>query len=123
MIWERMAQSERDASYNNAAAVADSAEIVACWEQASAAWRDAHAEHLGLSYGRGERTKWDLFPSRDAAQPCLIHIHGGYWQMRSKDTFSCIAEGVAAHGWSAALPGYTLAPEASITGIAAELRS
>jgi arylformamidase len=122
MIWAEMSQRERDASYNNNAAVANAAEIVARWEEASAAWRNAHPEHLAIPYASRERTTWDLFPSRDASQPCLIHIHGGYWQMRSKDTFSCLAEGVAAHGWSVALPGYTLAPNADLTGIVAELR-
>jgi arylformamidase len=123
MNWGAMSKTERDAAYNNSAAVADSPQIVAGWEAASEAWRKAHGEHLALPYGGKERSKWDLFPSGDAAKPCLIHIHGGYWQMRSKDAFSCLAEGVAAHGWSAALPGYTLAPDASLTEIVAELRS
>jgi arylformamidase len=56
-------------------------------------------------------------------KPCLIHIHGGYWQHHSKDLFSFVAEGVAAHGWSVALPGYMLAPDASLTEIVAECRA
>jgi len=34
-----------------------------------------------------------------------------------------MAEGVLARGWSAALPGYTLAPDASLTQITKELRT
>jgi arylformamidase len=123
MNWGALAKAERDAAYNNSAAVVGSAEIVAGWEKASEAWRNAHSGHLALPYGPKERNKWDLFPAGDAGKPCLIHIHGGYWQTRSKETFSCLAEGVAAHGWSAALPGYTLAPAASLTEIAAEIRT
>jgi arylformamidase len=123
MDWGALPKAGRDAAYNNSAAVAGSGEIVAGWDKASEAWRNARPGHLGLSYGPKERNKWDLFPASDAGKPCLIHIHGGYWQIRSKDTFSCLAEGVAAHGWSAALPGYTLAPAASLTEIAAELRA
>ncbi|HZV21481.1 MAG TPA: alpha/beta hydrolase [Hyphomicrobiales bacterium] len=123
MTWETMSRAERDAAYNNAAAVADSAEIVGSWEGASEALRRAHPGHLALPYGEKARNKWDLFPSSNPSAPCLIHIHGGYWQMRSKDTFSCLAEGVAANDWSVALPGYTLAPEASLTQIIAELRA
>jgi acetyl esterase/lipase len=52
-----------------------------------------------------------------------VHIHGGYWQRGSKEGFACLAEGALAAGWSAALPGYTLAPEASLTRIVAELRA
>jgi arylformamidase len=68
-----------------------------------------------LPYGRGERTKWDLYPAADPQAPCFVHIHGGYWQRGSKEIFACLAEGALANGWSAALPGYTLAPEASLT--------
>jgi arylformamidase len=52
-----------------------------------------------------------------------VHIHGGYWQRGSKEIFACLAEGVLAHDWAAALPGYTLAPEASLTQITNELRA
>jgi hypothetical protein len=123
MNWGLISRKERDAAYNNSAAVAGSAGYAARWEAASAELRKAKPEHIGLSYLPKERTKWDLFPSVDASKPCLIHIHGGYWQFRSKDTFTCLAEGVAAHGWSVALPGYTLAPDASLTEIVAELRA
>ena len=51
-----------------------------------------------------------------------MRIYGGYWQRNSREVFSCLTEGVARHGWSAALPGYTLAPDASIAAIVAELR-
>ena len=38
-------------------------------------------------------------------------------------TFRAFAEGVLARGWSAALPGYTLAPAATLTQIVSEVRS
>jgi acetyl esterase/lipase len=53
----------------------------------------------------------------------LVFIHGGYWQGSARERLSCIAEGVLARGWSAALPGYTLAPSASLTQIVDEIRS
>ena len=77
---------------------------------------------VDIPYAAKERTKWDLFPAADAGAPCLVHIHGGYWQRNSREVFACMAEGAAAHGWSAALPGYTLAPDASLTEIVTELR-
>src|SRR2546422_6453759 len=46
-----------------------------------------------------------------------------YWQARNREHFSCFAEGVLARGWSAALPGYTLAPAATLTQIVQEMRS
>jgi acetyl esterase/lipase len=63
----------------------------------------------------------DLFPAADPGAPCLVFIHGGYWQMNSKESFACIGDGLRAHGWSAAFPGYTLAPDTSLGGIVAEI--
>jgi hypothetical protein len=115
--WGRKSRAERDAAYNNSAAVVDSAAHVARWTAASRAWRAAHHEHLDIPFAAKERTKWDLYPGPDADAPCLVHIHGGYWQRNSREVFACLAEGVARHGWSAALPGYTLAPDAHLVDI------
>jgi acetyl esterase/lipase len=118
-----MSSAERDAAYNNGAAVRDSSEIIDGWVAASKCFRAERPEHLDLAYGTGERNKWDLYPGKDPNAPCLVWIHGGYWQARNRESFACFAEGALAHGWSAALPGYTLAPEASMTQIVQEIRS
>jgi arylformamidase len=120
--WGKLSRADRNAAYNNSAAVPESADFVARWTAASQAFRAAHAVHLDIPYAGAERTKWDLFPSRDPAAPVLVHLHGGYWQRNSRETFSCLAEGVAAHGWSVALPGYTLAQDLSLRGLVGELR-
>ena len=123
MNWGTMSRVARDAAYNNSAAVADSAELNAAREAASAAFRAAHPEHLDLRYGSRERNTWDLFPAADPQAPCLVFIHGGYWQRNSKDQFANLVAGPYAHGWAAALPGYTLAPDASLTQITAEINA
>ena len=71
--------------------------------------------------GAGERQRWDLFPATDATAPCLVFIHGGYWQRNSREGFAVLANGVRAHGWAAALPSHTLAPEATLAEIVAEI--
>ncbi len=98
--------------------VADSAQQIAARNALSAEFRAAHAGHLDLPYGEAERERWDLFPGADPAAPCLVFIHGGYWQRNRREDFAILAQGALAMGWSAALPGYTLAPDASLTGIA-----
>jgi acetyl esterase/lipase len=52
-----------------------------------------------------------------------VFIHGGYWQRNAKEQFSNLIGGPHGRGWSAALPGYTLAPDASLTEIVAEIRA
>src|SRR5215471_18491110 len=121
MNWGKMSRAERDAAYNNSVAVKNSAELNAAREAASAAFRKEHGGHLDLRYGQRERNVWDLFPARDANAPCIVFIHGGYWQRNSRDQFANLIAGPHAHGWAAALPGYTLAPDASLTGIVAEI--
>ncbi len=125
MDWMTMSREARDRAFNNLAHVGVEAAQARreAWAAASQALRARRPEHLDLAYAPGERTRWDLYPAADPAAPCLVHIHGGYWQRGSKEAFACLAEGALAHGWSAALPGYTLAPEASLTRIVAELRA
>ena len=117
-----MGRTELDAAYDNTAAVADSAAVLASFQARSDCLRTAQAEHLNLAYGPGERNRIDYFRA-PAPGPVLVFIHGGYWQMRAKETFSFVAEGPLAHGIHVALVGYTLAPETTLGGIVAEIRA
>jgi len=123
MNWGAMSRAERDAAYYNPLAVPQSADLLAAWRIASTELRSAHREHLDLHYGPRERNAWDLFPAKDPKAPCLVFIHGGYWQRNSKDMFANLLAGPQACGWSTALPGYTLAPDATLSEIVAELRA
>jgi len=123
MSWGRLSQAERDAAYNNGTAVANSAQLVKARNEASAAYRGEKPGHLDLPYADAERTKWDIFPAQNPLAPCLVFIHGGYWQMNRREDFAIFASGIAEHGWSVAMPGYSLAPEASLAQIVAELRT
>ena len=68
-----------------------------------------------------ERERLDLFPSGAKQAPLFVFIHGGYWQRNEKETFAFVAEGPLARGIDVAVPGYTLAPQASLTEIVAEI--
>lgn len=116
-FWASASQAERDAAYDNAGAVADSPALIAARNAGGAAFRAAHPDHLDLAFGESEREAWDLFPGRDPNAPCLVFIHGGYWQRNRRQDFAHLAEGALAMGWSFACNGYTLAPEASLTRI------
>jgi acetyl esterase/lipase len=119
--WAALSQAERDATYDNNAAVKNSAALIAERNEASAALRASRRSFLDVPYGDRERTKVDLYPAADKAAPCLVFLHGGYWQRNSREVFAMLVEGVAAHGWSVAIPGYSLAPEGTLTGIVAEI--
>jgi acetyl esterase/lipase len=119
--WRSMSQHELDLGLNNSVAVAGSGELVNGWEQRSADMRKRHPDHIDLRYGPRERNRIDFLKARDKA-PTLLFIHGGYWQMRAKEAFTMFAEGAMAHGINVALIGYTLAPEATLEAIVAEIR-
>jgi acetyl esterase/lipase len=120
--WGMLTRANRDAAYNNNAAVSDREQITERWRTVSARIRSQRPQHIDLPYGRGERNKWDLFPADNPNAPCLVYIHGGYWQAGNRESNSGFADGVLARGWSAALPGYTLAPDATMRQIVQEVR-
>ena len=121
--WPAMTQAERDAAYNNNAAVADSPALIEARNAASKVYRAANAGALDVAYGAAPRQKWDLYPAKSADAPCLVFIHGGYWQRNSREDFACYAEGIRAHGWACAMPSHTLGPDATLTAIVAEIHS
>ena len=78
---------------------------------------------LDVPFGPKHGERVNLYPAPKAGAPVLVFIHGGYWQMRAKETFSFLAAGPLAHGIHVAFVGYTLAPEIRLEGIVAEVRS
>jgi acetyl esterase/lipase len=119
--WATMSQAARDAAYNNNLAVANGAELIERRNAASAVFRKAHPADLDAPYGPAPRQRWDLFAANNASAPCLVFIHGGYWQRNTREDFAAFAEGIMTHGWSAAMVGYSLAPDVPLTAIVGEI--
>ncbi len=120
-LYRGMDRAALDAAYNNSAAVADSAAIVAGWAQSSAAFRAARPELLDQAYGPAPRQKIDLFRAGPADAPFFLFIHGGYWQRNAKEGFAAMAAGPLALGFDVGVVGYTLAPDAKLTAIVGEI--
>jgi acetyl esterase/lipase len=121
LVWQGFTRKALDAAYNNMAAVPEAAEKLAEWIARSAALRSRMPAELDLAYGPGERNRIDLFRCGKPNAPLLVFIHGGWWQRNSKEVFSCMAEGSLASGMDVAMIGYTLAPDARLKGISAEI--
>ena len=120
--WRKLNQEALDRGLNNSAAVAGSGDMVEGWGKLSAEMRARHSAHLNLQYGPRERNRIDFLKAAPDA-PTLLFIHGGYWQMRAKEFFTMFAAGSMAHGINVALIGYTLAPEATLEQIVAEIHT
>jgi arylformamidase len=120
--WRAMNRQQLDAGLNNGTAVAGSGDIVNSWGERSAELRAQFPDYIGLRYGPRERNLIDFLKAGDNA-PTLFFIHGGYWQMRAKEFFTCFASGLMSHGINVALVGYTLAPDATLDEIVAEIHA
>ncbi len=123
MNWGIMSRDERNAAYNNTDAVKNSAQLNAARQEASAVFRAKHPAHLDIPYGPARAQQMGSLSGEESGAPCLVFIHGGYWQRNSREMFANLIEGPYAHGWAAALPGYTLAPDATLTEIVAEINA
>ena len=112
-------------AYENRLHIPNADRHLAAWPMNAAAFRDHHQDsERDLAYGTDARTSYDLFlPAGgiDAAKGIVGVIHGGYWVALSKNDFSHLASGLLDRGWAVAMIGYTLAPQARISGITREI--
>lgn len=117
------------AAYDNSAAVPSAPVLLQDLLARSQAVYARHACTRNIPYGPAPRQVFDWFaptqPFREGgavnAAPILVFLHGGYWQWRSKDDFACIATGPLAAGFHVVLGEYTLAPQARMPDIVAEV--
>ena len=120
-IYRGMDRAALDAAYNNTEAVRDSARIRDGWQRRSAAVRAGKNARPDLRYGARPRAQLDYFPCGTRKAPLFVFIHGGYWQRNDKDMFAFVCDGPRPHRIDVAVAGYTLAPEARLSDIVAEI--
>jgi arylformamidase len=121
-IYRGMDRRALDAAYNNTEAVRDSADFRERWQRRSEAIRAGKGARLDLRYGERPRANLDYFPCGKPKPPLFVFIHGGYWQRNDKEMFAFVCDGPRPHGIDVAAVGYTLAPQARLTDIVAEIR-
>ncbi|WP_144141934.1 alpha/beta hydrolase [Paraburkholderia sp. BCC1884] len=120
-LYRGMDQTALRAAYDNVAAVADVAARMLGFQARSAALYSATTCRRDVQYGPQPRQRFDWLPCGRPDAPVFVFIHGGYWQARSKEDFAFVASGPLGCGFNVVLAEYTLAPEASMTGIVGEI--
>ncbi|HTY78592.1 MAG TPA: alpha/beta hydrolase [Candidatus Bathyarchaeia archaeon] len=125
MLYRGMDRTALDAAYNNTAAVGipKRDQYVRGWSTRSDALRKTREGKIDLRYGSGPRQRLDVFPCGRAGAPTLVYIHGGYWQMNDKEPYAFFGEALLPAGFNLAVIEYTLAPEARLDQIVAEVRA
>ena len=119
---ENLKKDELDRAYNNSLAVANSNQIIETWMKTSSQVRGKIAGELDIGYGAHPRQSYDYFSAGDSS-PVIVYIHGGWWQARSKDDFTFIVPPLLDLGFSVAMLGYRLAPDATIDQIVSDVRT
>lgn len=112
-----------DDAFANAPYIEDAESYAKQWAALAQGFRDsARDADLDIAYGPAPRARLDLFHP-DAATPkgLVVFVHGGFWKAFDKSVWSHLTAGPLARGWAVAMPSYTLAPEARINQITAQI--
>ena len=114
---------ELDDAYANGAYIEGAETYPPKWAKAAAAMRDALGERaqLAQSYGPSERQKYDLFLPEGTPEGTVIFVHGGYWRMFDRSSWSHLAAGPLERGWAVAMPSYDLCPSVRICQITLQI--
>lgn len=112
-----------DDAYANAAYIPDADAYPPRWQREAKAFREAlgaRAE-LDVAYGSTDRQVIDFFHAQGLAKGTLVFVHGGYWKAFDHRSWSHLADGALAKGWSVAMPGYDLCPDLRISEITQQI--
>jgi arylformamidase len=116
-----------DRQYNPRISVINVPEIFALWESRSEITREQFHKtaKLDLAYGDKTTQRLDIFYSTKPGPasrhcPTLVFMHGGYWRMMDKRTFSFIADAYTSAGINVVLTNYSLCPSVSVADICLE---
>ncbi|MXU65757.1 alpha/beta hydrolase [Oceanomicrobium pacificus] len=114
-----------DDAYANRDHIPGAEGFVERWQEDAPAFR-AELDRAGrleadISYGPEPRQAYDLFRPTGESRGLLMFVHGGYWRMFDKSTWSHFARGALAHGWTVVMPSYRLAPQVHISDVVADV--
>ncbi len=114
---------ELDDAYANGAYIDDAAAYPVRWQAEARAFRTALGERaeIALAYGPGERHVLDLFHPAGQRNGTAFFIHGGFWRAFDRSSWSHLAGGLLARGWSVAMPSYDLCPDVTIAAISRQI--
>ena len=112
-----------DSAYEIGAYIKGGADYPPQWARKAADFRNllGPRAELGLSYGDSDRQVFDFFNAEGVPRGTLIFVHGGYWKAFDRTSWSHLAAGALAQGWSVAMPQYDLCPDAKISQITRQI--
>ncbi len=115
--------AECEAGYNLKAAFPDFPQVLQQWQQATADIADTLLSQSDIAFGDGPLQRFDFYRAAGEQRPLLVFIHGGYWQGGDKRDIGFIAAPYVKAGISVAVINYSLAPQARIEEMVAEVQA
>jgi arylformamidase len=123
--WRRYDRDALDSQYSPSRTAKDFAGAIERYgrDTERAKRRLAATALLDVAYGSAPRQRLDVYPARAEARPSPVHlfIHGGFWQLLSKDYAGFPAPAFVDAGSAFVAVGYTLAPAATLPDIVGEV--
>jgi len=120
-MWKNFTKEQLDAAYNNSKAVANSAEIIQAWQQSSLDVKNRCSFKTDIPYSDDPFPAFDFYLA-DKDSPTIAFIHGGFWQMRSKDDFAFIVPSLLEKNINVSMLGYRLAPISTMDQIVGDIQ-
>ncbi len=124
IYYDHWSKTELDRQFSPSLWAKDTAGVLARHKAETAALLTASDLRVtrDLRYGPAPRSCLDIVrPVGVGRFPCLVFVHGGFWQEGSKAGSGFAARSLARHGWASALVGYSLTPEVQVADIIAEI--
>lgn len=114
-----------DDAYANGIHIPEGEQYPGKWAPLAAEFRTALSAsgraELAIPYGPAERNRIDLFHPQSTSRGLVVFVHGGFWKAFDNSYWSHLAAGPLAHGFSVAMPSYSLCPSVRIGEIAEEI--
>jgi arylformamidase len=114
-------QAELDRAYDQSAWAPDGAETITRYASESERVR-ARYEHHTFAYGRTPEATLDVFLCARRNAPIHVFVHGGAWQVLSKDDSSFLAPVFVDAGAHFVALDFALVPQATLPQMVAQLR-
>lgn len=126
-VYATFDQQSLDLEYSPSSRIDDINVYLDEYTRASEAARNVALEmnacEADLRFGPGEEETLDLFlPAERKGAPLHVFVHGGYWQLLSKNESCFAAPAFLQRGSAFAALNYTLAPAQTLSGIVGEVR-
>lgn len=122
-VYRDFDQEALDLEYSPSVLIADIEGHLRLYEAKSAVARAKLNSQLDVSYGASDDEVMDIFTPGIRPAPVQLFIHGGNWQMLTKNESSASAPDFVTRGAAFAALNYALAPDAALDEIVRQCRA